>query len=193
MRLHGNMGKRQNLEGKRFGRLTAVSPTEKRESTGCVKWLCKCDCGRETIVSVNALNMGNTKSCGCLHIDTIRRLNLKEKGVAAMTQVYNSYKGGARARELPFLLSKDYFSLLTKRVCFYCGAPPKNLCNPKGANGSYTYTGIDRVDNTKGYLPENVVPCCDLCNTAKNQLNQIEFLRLVKNIYENLNLQFFGI
>lgn len=72
MRLHGNMGKRQNLEGKRFGRLTAVSPTEKRESTGCVKWLCKCDCGRETIVSVNALNMGNTKSCGCLHIDTIR-------------------------------------------------------------------------------------------------------------------------
>ena len=33
---------------------------------GKSKWLCKCDCGNETIVVGGRLNYGTTKSCGCL-------------------------------------------------------------------------------------------------------------------------------
>src|SRR5699024_5182019 len=28
-------------------------------------WLCKCDCGNETVAFVNNLNRGTTTSCGC--------------------------------------------------------------------------------------------------------------------------------
>ena len=30
------------------------------------RWLCKCDCGNETIVGQTLLQTGKTKSCGCI-------------------------------------------------------------------------------------------------------------------------------
>ena len=60
------MARSADLTGQRFGRLVAERPLQKRGSGGCVLWLCKCDCGNEHVVTTNALNTGNTKSCGCL-------------------------------------------------------------------------------------------------------------------------------
>ena len=42
---------RIDLSGKRFGRLTALFPTEKRDRKGSVYWHCRCDCGNETDVT----------------------------------------------------------------------------------------------------------------------------------------------
>lgn len=53
-----------SLIGKRFGRLVVlrfVSDDHHKNS----KWLCRCDCGNETIVYRYSLVTGNTKSCGC--------------------------------------------------------------------------------------------------------------------------------
>ena len=36
--------------------------------------------------------------------------------------------------------------------------------------------GIDRGDNSKGYLPENLVPCCKGCNRAKSTRSPREFV-----------------
>ena len=53
-----------DLAGKRFGRLLVL---EKCGHIGnYIAWKCKCDCGNETVVSVNNLQNGSTKSCGCL-------------------------------------------------------------------------------------------------------------------------------
>lgn len=60
-----------NLTGKRFGRLTAIEPH--REKNQRLAWLCKCDCGKYTIVRTNMLTSGHTKSCGCLMIDTAKQ------------------------------------------------------------------------------------------------------------------------
>ena len=57
--------KGEDLTGRRFGRLTAVKPTDKRVQRRVV-WLCKCDCGNEVEVLSHSLKSGNTKSCGCL-------------------------------------------------------------------------------------------------------------------------------
>lgn len=59
---------RRDITGVRFGRLTAIRPTEKR-LFGAVVWECLCDCGNTTNVSLGNLNGGSTKSCGCLHKD----------------------------------------------------------------------------------------------------------------------------
>lgn len=56
----------KDIRGKRFGKLVAVSPTDKRADGGSVVWKCHCDCGNDTEVSLNRLNHGKVLSCGCL-------------------------------------------------------------------------------------------------------------------------------
>lgn len=51
-----------DITGERFGRLVAISPIK---VDGKVKWICKCDCGGETITTASKLRTGHTKSCGC--------------------------------------------------------------------------------------------------------------------------------
>lgn len=59
-----------DITGQRFGRLVAIKLIPKKERTWSNKeraWLCKCDCGKETIVRQrNLLGKRVTKSCGCL-------------------------------------------------------------------------------------------------------------------------------
>lgn len=57
-----------DITGQRFGRLIAVEPINRNPKQG-MYWKCKCDCGRETIVFGRALRKGQTKSCGCWHIE----------------------------------------------------------------------------------------------------------------------------
>lgn len=61
---------RQDLTGQAFGRLTAIRPTEDRDTTGSVIWECACQCGGVTYQSVNVLRGGRVKSCGCLYRET---------------------------------------------------------------------------------------------------------------------------
>jgi hypothetical protein len=44
--------------------------------------------------------------------------------------------------------------------------------------------GVDRIDSSIGYLPENVVPCCGLCNWMKGDQTQAEFFKRVAEIYK---------
>lgn len=56
------------IAGKKFGKLLAIRPTDKRNNAGRVIWECKCDCGNPNpiFVSSSSLKNGNTQSCGCL-------------------------------------------------------------------------------------------------------------------------------
>lgn len=54
-----------NLSGQRFGRLTVIGRSEKRQ-TAVAKWECRCDCGNITYLSTSKLKNYQTKSCGCL-------------------------------------------------------------------------------------------------------------------------------
>lgn len=54
-----------DISNQKFGLLTALYPNGTNNNNSIV-WHCKCDCGKETDVSVSDLKSGNTKSCGCL-------------------------------------------------------------------------------------------------------------------------------
>lgn len=54
-----------DITGQRFGRLTAVCSTNKRDAKGFVIWHCRCDCGNEIDVSYNNLMYCGQQSCGC--------------------------------------------------------------------------------------------------------------------------------
>ena len=55
-----------DITGKKYGRLTALSPTKARNKKGSVIWHCRCDCGNEVDVAYNDLLYSNHQSCGCL-------------------------------------------------------------------------------------------------------------------------------
>ena len=53
----------ENLVGKRFGKLVVIERTDSKYDK--THWLCKCDCGNETVVSSSGLKSGHAQSCGC--------------------------------------------------------------------------------------------------------------------------------
>ena len=53
-----------DITGQRFGRLTVLR-IGARSPSGDNRWLCVCDCGRETLALVGNLRAGHKKSCGC--------------------------------------------------------------------------------------------------------------------------------
>lgn len=70
----------KDLTGKRFGRLTVIRQTDKRDPyNGTVIWRCLCDCGKYADVSGKNLIRGGVKSCGCLGIENSRK-NGKKAG-----------------------------------------------------------------------------------------------------------------
>lgn len=57
------MGKVKNITGNKFGKLTAIK-IARQDARGRAFWLCRCNCGRERVVSLNSLSTGKIKSCG---------------------------------------------------------------------------------------------------------------------------------
>ena len=60
------MGKKIDLTGKIFGKLTVIEEYPERTAQGSVQWKCQCECGNITIVSGDNLRRNHTLSCGCL-------------------------------------------------------------------------------------------------------------------------------
>lgn len=59
------MGTFIDLTGQMFGRWKVLSRAE--NGSNAARWLCKCSCGTERIVSSNGLRRGRSLSCGCYH------------------------------------------------------------------------------------------------------------------------------
>lgn len=55
----------KDIEGQKFGILTAIECIEKRTSSQGAIWRCTCECGNEIDVAATALMQGGTVSCGC--------------------------------------------------------------------------------------------------------------------------------
>ena len=79
-----------------------------------------------------------------------------------------SAKRSAISRGHEWYISDDYAKELFSKPCHYCGFH-KETCN-----------GIDRMDNSKPYIPSNCVSCCKKCNYAKHTLEYNEFINLCK-------------
>ncbi len=55
----------KDLKGQKFGKLTVLEQTDKRQDGGSIVWKCKCDCGNIVEVSSKRLRNNINMSCGC--------------------------------------------------------------------------------------------------------------------------------
>jgi len=96
--------------------------------------------------------------------------------------VLDSYERSAWERGYSWALSDDEALAMMALPCHYCGAPPGN--GSARAGEAFRYSGLDRIDNTRGYSPDNVAPCCFGCNRAKHVDSYEAFLGRIRRIYE---------
>lgn len=155
--------------GARFGDLVILGRSEERSSVGQLLWNYECQvCKGVGSKTVSDLNRGRI-SCltGC---------RLKQEMLVPVKAVYGNMRRGAVERGHEWGLSFEEVQSMISQDCHYCGARPSNYWFKEGARQSLFYNGIDRVDNSVGYLPENCVTACKFCNLAKSRFPVQEFL-----------------
>lgn len=165
-----------------FDRLTVISILSRRTKQGGLITNCQCSCGNTKLIHARHLKDGATKSCGCLKQELGKLKNVLPLGVAAANEWYAKLKRSALVRKYQFCLSIEEAQYLGQQDCHYCGAEPREIFNQGECNGSILRNGLDRVDNTVGYIINNLVPCCSTCNRAKHILTLSEFQSWISRI-----------
>lgn len=74
---------------------------------------------------------------------------------------YNRFVSSCNARRVRNTLTLEEFKELFLMNCTYCG------------NES---SGLDRMDNTKGYSLANATPCCHSCNAMKRSHRTVKYM-----------------
>jgi len=143
------------------------------------EYRCECNfCGREKIYRSVVLSREGFLGCRC---------NKKDINHAAKKKVFSSYVTNAKSRRLSFELSFDEVISLCSQNCHYCGDKPSNLSHGTDILGKFKYNGIDRIDNSKGYIKGNIVTCCKSCNWMKQDMTFDEFKNKINRIFKALN------
>lgn len=90
---------------------------------------------------------------------------------------YSQYSCGARRRGLAFTITVEEFDCLTSKPCWYCD----RMSDKK--------SGLDRLDNSCGYIDGNAIPCCMQCNLAKRASDVDDFITMCILVAEKFNGQ----
>jgi hypothetical protein len=173
------MAEFKDIRGQKFGDWTVLERADNsvyisaagRRATN-VRWLCRCKCGVERPVLGYLLRAGGSLGCGCVNAANFVARNRRPN--APFNQVLAAYRRNANKCHRTFNLSSELAKKLFEGVCHYCESPPSNLYSSR--LGTYTYNGIDRVDSSIGYEPENCVSCCADCNYMKSDSTRSEFI-----------------
>ena len=89
---------------------------------------------------------------------------------------YKICRRSARTKKLEFTYSEEEFKTLVEMPCYYC-----DTMDEKGFNG------IDRMNQSVGYIQSNGVSCCAMCNWLKGSLDSATFIKRTKHIYSFKN------
>lgn len=159
-----------DLTGQKFGKLTVVRRVEdKIQPSGQRKtaWLCRCECGGETIVTSTNLKNTSTQSCGCLQKQI--QANNKSRTTHGMsyTRLYRIWNGMRQRCDNPKAVSYKYYGGEGKAVCeeWNTFATFRDWALRNGYQDGLT---IDRIDGMKGYTPDN----CRWVNRKTQQNNR---------------------
>lgn len=97
-------------------------------------------------------------------------------------------KKSARLRGYDFELTKEEFREIVTKPCIYCGESLTQSKHKNFGNGEFRYTGIDRYDNSKGYILSNCVPCCKRCNRIKTTMSAQELADIVDTLQKRKDI-----
>jgi hypothetical protein len=167
--------------GTKFGKLTIITRVDNINYR--VYYLCRCDCGREITTRITSLRSRAIPTCPSCAATKVSTSTEYLKMTSGQKYLHATYVNSAKIRGFLFDLTLTQFIGLTSDVCHYCGIPPQQL---KSSNGEppYIYNGIDRIDNNIGYVINNCVTCCKICNYAKRTMSYNEWMSYIKRLID---------
>lgn len=104
---------KSNLIGQQFGRLTVISDSGLRSKDGCIKWKCRCSCGKIVNVTTTHLKNGATQSCGCYRLEQLYRARKKYN----IYKFYDTYGIGYDTNNKPFYFDLEDYNKI-KDICW---------------------------------------------------------------------------
>jgi hypothetical protein len=160
-----------------FNQWTAIRFVSSQANKCNRRWLCRCSCGNERIIMIGSIVSGHSKSCGCLRKPT--------KTEARINAIFKTIKRGSIKRRIPFNIEKSHIAALAEKQDWRCARTNipldlliKNKKRPFGPT-------IDRIDNSRGYEPDNIQLVCNLYNFCKNEYTDAEVLVFAKALVEH--------
>lgn len=157
-------GKRStaDLLGRRFGRLLVWQRAGTKNNQAI--WLCKCDCGKEKLISSAKLS-GGTRSCGCLMLEMAAK-SMRTHG-QSNTPEYNTWMAMKNRCLYPTSQSYVRYGGRGITVCKRWLQSFPAFLSDMGRKPSPKHS-IDRIDNDLGYMPSN----CRWATPSQQSLNR---------------------
>lgn len=144
-----------DLTGQRFGRLVVLQRVDNLMSSSGqrTRWLCACDCGKETVVLGVSLRSGNTRSCGCLQKDAVHQSN----GTHYYTgkRLHNIWRGMKARCYISSCSNYEFYGAKGIEVCDEWRNDFSKFKEWALANGYTDELSIDRIDPERDYEPAN--------------------------------------
>jgi len=164
------MGKLVDLTGKVFGRLTVIKKAESSNSR--VFWLCKCSCGNTKTIQGGNMSRGKISSCGCIKSEMLTRKN-KANATHGLSKtrlhvIWDGIKKRASKNRSANNKNRDDYFNRGIILCDEWDSSFESFLLWSKQNGYKEDLQIDRINNDKGYYPEN----CRWTTSAINSLNK---------------------
>jgi len=156
----------KDITGRKFNMLTVLG--YEYSKNGSTYWKCKCDCGNETIVQRSNLRTGSTVSCGCHGRKMLQKVYESNKQKIKHGDARRNRSDGKKTSRLYNIwcgMKQRCNNPNTGKYHLY-GGKGVSVCNEWMAdyaifkdwalsNGYSEELTIDRIDNGKGYSPDN--------------------------------------
>lgn len=166
-----------DITGKKFGRLTALFRNGKTKD-GRYIWHCVCECGSECNVPSSYLTSGNTKSCGCLQPEVARKIHLKHGDCPygkKASKLYTVWAGMKNRCTVKSHIEYQQYGGRGIRVCDEWSSDYTKFKKWALDHGYEEGLQVDRIDNDKGYSPEN----CRFVTRKENSNNRQNTIRVL--------------
>ena len=171
---------RSNLIGQKFGRLTVIQDTGKsyrgknnNGNFGSI-WLCECDCGNRTEVTIKHLRSGSVKSCGCLSREVARKncilLSTGRKGEKSF-----AWKGGRS-------ISTGYIGIYQPKDSSYI--PEHRLIMEKHLGRKLEKNEV--VHHINGIRNDNRIENLHVSLRKEHSLNHQQILKQIKKLQKDI-------
>lgn len=142
----------EDLTGKKFNKLTVLERVCK-ENTKQTYWICRCECGKETITTSAHLKNGHTKSCGCIQKEVVKKYFTTHN--MTNTKLYKVWRAIIDRTE--YSSNKRYKNYGDRgiKMCKEWRKDFKNFYNWAINNGYKEGLTIDRINVNGDYEPNN--------------------------------------
>lgn len=145
------MPKVEIQNGQQFGRLTVVY--NQGFTDGFIRYMCKCECGTMKVVPKYRLLTGNTKSCGCLRrAVTGNMMKTHNMSKSRLNRIWRAMKYRCNS---PNCTDHAIYYDRGITVCDEWKNDFMSFYSWAMTNGYNDNLSIDRIDNEKGYEPNN--------------------------------------